>query len=132
MSNLLFAYGFLKREFQGNQMTQTPPFLFHYIGDGYFPGRMYLVEDFPGAIYLPEWTGQVHGEILKLENAEKALSILDEYEHAAPLIQEDPWYSRQLRSVTTATGVVKCWVYEYRHHTDGLQEIKDGKFTYKP
>ncbi len=112
-SPLLFAYGFLKRKFHGSDITQTPPFKSKFFAEGTLSGRLYQVNSYPGLVYDELTEHQVKGEVFLLEDVEKTLLLLDQYEHALPLIKEQPEYERRLRPINVDNGILHCWVYEY-------------------
>jgi len=126
--NYLFAYGFLKTEFHGNLKTKTPAIDGHLFGEGFYTGRIYQVDAYPGVIYDPSLSPHVKGEIFLLNNPDRTLSILDKYEHAKPLITSDPDYERVLRPIHTASGIIECWVYEYLLPIDPGTELLKGEF----
>lgn len=129
MNEYLFAYGFLKRQFHGSAKTQTPAMDVEYVCDGYFPGRIYRVDVFPGVVWEPEnHFKKVKGEVFKINNPEKQLHALDKYENAKPLVQLNPDYERRLRPIETPDGAIECWVYEYLKPVNPATEIEFGEF----
>lgn len=128
ISPYLFAYGFLKRHYHGNEKTQTPDFEHKFISSGTFTGRLYRVDIYPGVIYDTSAGTMVHGEIFELNEPEKALRQLDRYENALPLVNLNPDYERRLRPVKTASGILQCWVYEYLKPINPATKIESGIF----
>ncbi len=103
----------------------------NYIGKGYFNGKLFRVEWYPGALYEPDAPTHVHGEIYQLHSLE-ILKELDEYED----VLEDEaasLYVRKVVPVRDGQGVVKdCWVYLYNQPVSDLPWIEDGYFKTKP
>lgn len=129
MSEYLFAYGFLKRQFHGNEKTQTPAMDVEFISEGYYHGRIYRVDTFPGVIYEPESQfKKVKGEIFKMAKPLAQLHALDRYENALPLVHLNPDYERRIRPIETPNGIVECWVYEYLKPVNPATEIEFGEF----
>lgn len=128
MTPHLFAYGFLKMKYHGNKQTRTPDFEHRYICEGTITGEIYNVETYPGVIFDQSSKSIVYGEVFELIDPEISFGILDEYEHAKPLIQFDPDYERRLRPVQTDQGIIECWVYEYLKPIDPARIIKSGVF----
>ncbi|RED97962.1 gamma-glutamylcyclotransferase (GGCT)/AIG2-like uncharacterized protein YtfP [Marinoscillum furvescens DSM 4134] len=124
----LFAYGFLMSVFHGNEQTQTPPLDARLLGLGTYDGLLYRVASYPGVIYRPEGDKQVYGEVFWLNHPNRTLPILDEYEHASPLITNAPEYARRLRPIRLEGKTIQCWVYEYLGTVQPDSEIKSGKF----
>ncbi len=123
----LFVYGTLKRGFDNpfsGQLSNTS----EYIGEGCFPGKLYLVSWYPGALYVAEAASFVHGEIYRMSHAERLLRLLDEYEEVLP----DPGkslYVRKIVPVLTQDGTtLSSWAYLYNQPAEGLQELPDGRF----
>ena len=128
MSPYLFAYGFLKTKYHGNEKTRTPPFEHRYVSSGTLPGEIYRVDVFPGVIYEVNSKELVHGEIFELLAPEESFRILDRYENALPLVQLDPDYERRLRPIKTDQGILECWVYEYLKPVNPATKINSGSF----
>jgi len=109
-----------------------------YIGKGYFNGKLFRVEWYPGALYEPDAPTRVQGEIYQLNSLE-VLKELDEYED----VWEDEAASLYVRKVVPircgqegAKGsqevVMDCWVYLYNQSISDLPLIEDGYFKTKP
>lgn len=128
MNPYLFAYGFLKSRFHGNQSTQTPNFEAKLLGAGLYRGKIYRVASYPGVVYLPNDHYHVRGEIFELNNPEASLRLLDQYEHAHPFIINNPDYKRVLRPILFNQKTIECWVYEYLLDIDPKTEIESGEF----
>ena len=130
MEEYLFAYGFLKSQFHGDRKTETPVIDGELIGTGFYTGRIYRVDVFPGVIYDDQLPANVKGEVFKLFKPEDTLHILDRYENAKPLVQLNPDYERVLRPIQTEQGTLQCWVYEYLHPVKPSTEIAEGEFCH--
>lgn len=126
----LFTYGTLMQGFE-NPYAQKLRLSSNYIGKGYFSGKLFRVEWYPGAHYEPDADTLVHGEIYRL-NALEILKELDEYED----VLEDEaasLYVRKVVPVRNSQGVaIPCWVYLYNQPVADLPLIKDGYFKIKP
>lgn len=123
----LFVYGTLMQGFQNPFALKLGQFS-SFVGPGTFPGKLYRVSWYPGAVYLPDNSGTVFGEIYRLTDPETLLPMLDEYEE----VHSDPdrsLYLRQIIPVIANNGAIfPCWTYIYNQSAEGLQEITDGKF----
>ena len=128
MSDLLFAYGFLKQKFHGSLATRTPKMDVTFVAEGRYQGHLYKVDHYPGVIFDGTAPFAILGEVLRMNDPETLLPVLDRYEHSLPLITEDPEYERVLRPVETDQGVLQCWVYEYLGSVRKEQKIDSGKF----
>lgn len=99
-----------------------------FIGKGAFPGYLYMVDFFPGAIYEPAAVGWVYGELFHLQQPARVLEVLDEYEHFLP---DDPVESLFLRKEVTirlAEADLPAWAYIYNRSTESLPLIESGDF----
>ncbi|RRA98592.1 gamma-glutamylcyclotransferase family protein [Larkinella rosea] len=94
------------------------------VGPGFFPGRLYDLGTYPGAVFNPEADSFVHGEIYffpepALKN-QKLLRTLDDY--------EGDEYDRILVPVQTANGFIQCWTYVFNQPTESFPRIFSGRF----
>lgn len=103
----------------------------NYIGKGYFNGKLFRVEWYPGALYEPDAPTRVHGEIYQLSSLE-ILKELDEYED----VLEDEAASLYVRKVVPVRNsqevVIDCWAYLYNQPVSDLPLIEEGYFKTKP
>ncbi len=99
-----------------------------FVTEGAFPGQLYRIDWFPGAVYEAGSEQVVHGEIYEIAQPETLLAALDEYEG----MTEDESISLYLRRevpVTTASGrVLSCLTYLYNQSTADLLRIRSGRF----
>lgn len=103
----------------------------NYIGKGYFNGKLFRVEWYPGALYEPGAPTRVHGEIYQLNSLE-ILEELDEYED----VLEDEAASLYVRKVVPVRNSqeadIPCWAYLYNQPVSDLPLIEGGYFKTKP
>lgn len=101
-----------------------------FISEGSFPGKLYEVDGYPGAIFLPDEKSRVFGHILKLQQAEKVLAVLDKYEEVGPDFGSPNEYVRnQIPVLNSAGQSLLCWVYLYNLPVDNLLYIHSGKYS---
>lgn len=126
----LFTYGTLMQGFD-NPYARKLRLSSNYIGEGYFNGKLFRVEWYPGALYEPHAPTLVHGEIYQL-NSLDVLKELDEYED----VLEDEAASLYVRKVVPVRHsqevVIDCWAYLYNQPVSDLPLIEDGYFKTKP
>ncbi|GGM73806.1 hypothetical protein GCM10010967_01790 [Dyadobacter beijingensis] len=124
----LFTYGTLMQAFD-NPFARRLRLSSDYIGKGYFSGKLFRVEWYPGALYEPDAPTRVHGEIYQLKTLE-ILKELDEYED----VLEDEaasLYVRKVIPVRDSREVVRdCWVYLYNRSVEELPLLPDGCFKH--
>ena len=66
------------------------------VGEGSFPGLLYDLGDYPGAIFIPECQSKVYGTIHYLSNPANTLRLLDKYEETGPEFQQPNEYIREI------------------------------------
>lgn len=99
-----------------------------FVSEGTIVGNLYRIDSYPGVVLNPNGS-KVYGEILRLKRPDYQLKVLDEYEHAFPLIGADFDYRRVRTTATTNSADFECWVYEYAKPILGLKQIKSGRFN---
>ena len=126
ITHYLFVYGTLRRGFS-NPYAQVLQQNATWIGKGTFPGVLYQISWYPGAIYTPDSLSKVQGEIYELtQNADQIVQELDKYED---ITAENSEYIRDIIPVYTEDGrVIHCWTYLFNQPVNGLQLIEDGYF----
>ncbi|MCF2446063.1 gamma-glutamylcyclotransferase [Dyadobacter sp. CY345] len=126
-TKFLFTYGTLMRGFP-NPFAQRLHSLSTFEGSGTFPGLLYKISWYPGAIYDEDADSQVYGEIYRLEEKEILLKELDEYED----VLEDEilsLYVRKIIPIRMQDGtLISCWVYLYNQDLSSLLKIESGNF----
>jgi len=123
----LFVYGTLMKGFT-NPFADKLNKLSDFVGKGSFPGLLYQVDWYPGAVYSEKSGFAVFGEIYKLQNPPQLLRELDEYED----VFEDESVSLYVRRVipvkTENQKFLDCWVYLYNQPVADLAVITSGNF----
>lgn len=127
--DFLFIYGTLLPVFSNPASnwlkTNAEP-----ISEGYMPGLLYKVADYPGAVYLHKGVTKVYGLIVKMNNTADVLSNLDKYEEVNPEHPARGEYIRQVVTIAGCDGIKrKCWVYLYNYDVRQLELIKSGDFV---
>jgi len=126
-STYLFTYGTLMQGFN-NPFAEQLHRNSEWEEKGSFPGSLFLISWYPGAVFDPNAASKVHGEIYRLFTPEALIPELDAYED----VFEDEKTSLYLRKTVSITresgGTVDCWVYLYNQPVTGLPLIEDGRF----
>lgn len=124
---LLFVYGTLLRGFN-NDFAKKLHKNSNFVSKATFPGKMFAISWYPGAIYNVSATDYVYGEVYSMLEIAKTLRDLDEYEE----VSEDArtsMYIRQIVPVTLDSGdILNCWTYLYNQPLEGLKIIEGGDF----
>ena len=130
----LFVYGTLK----SGACNTNAQYLHQHaelLGRARWPGRLYLVSNYPGAVPSAASNEFVYGELWKLADPEQLLATLDAYEECAPSSPVPHEYKRSLESVQLITGgkievqVIQAWAYLYNLDVAYLSQIADGNFV---
>lgn len=126
-ADFLFTYGTLMQGFR-NPFAERLHELSTFIGKGSFPGTLYKVEWYPGAIYQPENPGKVYGEVYEISVPEILFPELDDYEDIFE-DEEKSLYLRKIIPVLLNDGtLLNCWVYIYNQPVEELGVILSGDF----
>ena len=125
----LFTYGTLMQGFD-NPFAERLHNHSTYEGKGYFPGLLYLISWYPGAVFDVNSSSKVHGEIYKLSDFEALIEELDAYEDVFE-DEKASLYRRKTICVTNENDeTVECWVYLYNQPVTDLTLIPDGRFKW--
>jgi gamma-glutamylcyclotransferase (GGCT)/AIG2-like uncharacterized protein YtfP len=123
--DLLFVYGSLRHR-NANPMARYLWETGTVAGEGSFPGELYMVSWYPGAVHRPHAVARVHGIILKMKDAMETLKYLDRYEGFGPQFSTPPEFIREFIPIQTENGTAYCWIYLFNQSTDGLEPIEGG------
>ena len=123
----LFVYGTLMHGFN-NPFAEKLHASSVFIGNGSFPGLLYQIDWYPGAIYKKDSKSVVYGEVYQLQNAPDLILELDEYEE----VLEDESVSLYVRRIIPVKveneSFLDCWVYLYSQSVADLRRIETGIF----
>ncbi|MEZ4827137.1 MAG: gamma-glutamylcyclotransferase family protein [Bacteroidia bacterium] len=126
-SDKLFVYGTLLRDTE-NPMSAYLKSKSTFVGEGFMKGKLFKVDFYPGAVYLPESPQKVFGEIYQIENPEEVFEVLDTYENYTPQAPEQSLFTRIIVPVFHENQTIDCWIYVYNHSTNGLKQLESGYF----
>jgi len=129
MNSYLFVYGSLMST-AGHRMGARLHREARRIGAATMQGRLYRVSWYPGAVDSADPAQRVHGEVWALEDPQRALAWLDDYEGVAPGHGEGGDYRRLERPVRLASAAeLTAWVYLYQREVTRLPAISDGRWS---
>jgi gamma-glutamylcyclotransferase (GGCT)/AIG2-like uncharacterized protein YtfP len=115
MNPYLFVYGTLRYD-SDHPMAKFLRRNAEFLGEGRFPGQVFDLGNYPGAVFSENATGEVNGHIFKLKEPVEILSILDRYEGIgddSSLLHE---YVRRVINIHYKESELLCWVYLYNLH----------------
>lgn len=126
VSDKLFVYGTLLDEDNkyGIYLRDSSSFF----AAGKIKGKLYNIGEYPAAVLLPKGEDYIHGIILRMDEPDITLSIIDIYEGFGEEHPHPNEFIRIMTDVETKEGPVQCWIYVYNLPTDGLNPIEKGKY----
>ena len=125
----LFVYGTLKQDIEHPMRDLLARFA-EFVGTAAFQGKLYRVNEYPGAIRSDDLQDVVYGEIYALKEPAAVLSTLDEYEDYEPGSPETSLYRREMTDITGADGrSMRAWIYLYNKSVEGLEAIPSGTYA---
>jgi gamma-glutamylcyclotransferase (GGCT)/AIG2-like uncharacterized protein YtfP len=129
MPDLLFVYGTLR---QGNANVMAAYLAAHaeFVAGGWFQGCMYQISDYPGVIASEQPDDRVFGEVYRLNDAQVALAVLDDYEECGTQYTQPAEYQRVKTHILAMDGRVlePVWIYLYQWPLVGKARIALGDF----
>ena len=126
-ADYLFVYGTLMRGFD-NPFAEKMHRNSFFKGNGSFPGLLYKVDWYPGAIYKTDCLSMVYGEVFMVHNSVALLRDLDEYEDVFE-DEDNSLYVRRSIPIEMENGsIVNCWTYLYNQPVTDLKLIESGNF----
>ena len=99
-----------------------------FVRIGSFPGELYRVSWYPGAVYLPEHEGRVWGEVYQLHDFATLIRELDVYEDVFPDEARSLYIRRQVPVVLEEGSNLICWTYLFNQSLENATLIPDGRF----
>ncbi len=124
----LFVYGTLREQF-GNELHKIIAKNSDFAGMATYQGELYMVAEFPGIVPSETSENEVVGEVYKVNQPEKLLGILDDYEEYDPNNEADSLYVRKKIEINLEGKKVKAWGYIYNKSLEGLDKIESGDFA---
>jgi len=128
MPELFFAYGTLRRDIK----SAMSAFLANhtvYWSQAFMRGRLYDLDQYPGAIESAVTDDKVWGEVYQIFSAGTLFAKLDDYEECSARFAKPHEYVRKTVPVYLDNGkVLMAWCYIYNFNTDGLKRIRSGDY----
>ena len=126
--NYLFVYGTLRRACQ-HALFKVLDNQAEFVAEATFPGLLYMIYDYPGVIESTESSDIVYGEVYYLNDVNRVLSALDEYEECSLAFPTPTEYQRCKRLVKLNNQqIIEAWIYLYNRPIGNLPRIKSGDF----
>ena len=126
--NYIFVYGLLKSNYV-NEPAQFIRKNCELVSSGNFPGSLFDLGTYPGAVYDEESESSVYGEVYQIiQNEEELVIFLDTFEGVGPDFEQPNEYKRELVPIKTEDGIIKASCYLYNWNLDGLKVIANGRY----
>lgn len=101
-----------------------------YAGEGYFNGQLYRIGPYPGAIPSAHPDDKVFGELYRLNNPEKVLAPLDNYEGCGPDAPQPHEFVRQPVTIHLKDGTrLEGWIYLFNRQIADFPRIMSGRYS---
>jgi gamma-glutamylcyclotransferase (GGCT)/AIG2-like uncharacterized protein YtfP len=129
METYLFAYGTLRK---ACARLTTRPLLnrLALVGPATFPGRLYDLGSYPGAVFDGDSDSRVVGDVLQLPADGKTLHELDDYEGYLPNRPAESLFARELIPAKLSDRSERlCWVYLYQRDVAIAPLIASGDYA---
>ncbi len=127
--SFLFVYGTLMKGFKNptaRHLHQTQEF----IGEGFFPGLIFKVRFYPGAVYLPEAETKVYGHLFKItQNRDELFNRLDQYEGVGPQFPKPNEFIREIIPVNFDGKQQPAYSYLFNKPYNQYPLISSGNFS---
>ncbi|MGZ8224554.1 MAG: gamma-glutamylcyclotransferase family protein [Methylobacter sp.] len=124
----IFVYGTLKRDTNSGMHHLLAKYA-EFVDEATYCGKLYKVDDYPGAVPSNDPNAMVHGEVYLLHHADSVLPYLDQYEEYGPEFSQPNEYIRKKQEVFLRSGRgITVWVYIYNRSTEGLELIESADF----
>jgi len=127
-STYLFVYGTLLKD-SNHEMSKFLASHSVFVSKGYFNGKLFLVEWFPGAILSDHNLDRVYGSVFKINNPTEVFNVLDDYEGLGESNSKPHLFKRETITIFLENHTkIKAWVYLYNHSIGKLKRIISGNF----
>jgi gamma-glutamylcyclotransferase (GGCT)/AIG2-like uncharacterized protein YtfP len=128
-TDLLFVYGTLMKGFD-NPTAQYLHSTQEFLGEASFPGLLFKVSFYPGAVFLPVASSMVHGHLFKIvDNQEELFQQLDDYEGIGSHYPKPHDFKREVIPVYFNGQEVEALSYLFNTSYDHYPVISTGKFS---
>ncbi|MBD2752190.1 gamma-glutamylcyclotransferase family protein [Spirosoma validum] len=129
-SDYLIVYGTLRPAFT-NSFARYLRQHSQYVGEGSFPGQLFDLGNYPGAIYQQDSLQLVWGTMYDIrQHKHTLLPYLDDYEGINEPIGQSHEYIRTIIPVSWSEGSFNCWIYLYNMPVAGKKIIGSGDYEH--
>lgn len=127
-NSYIFVYGLLKSTYKNEAATFVRTHA-ELVGRGNFPGYLYDIGTYPGAVFDETSPHLVHGEIYRITGDVAVLNqFLDEFEGVGPKFEQPNEYVKEVITIHSETDDYEASCYLYNRNSSGLKLIKSGVY----
>lgn len=127
-AEFIFVYGTLRKQRLVN-MHHLMANHCKFFSNGVMQGKLYEVCGYPGAIESSNSGDHVMGELYRLLDHKRVLTMLDDYEECSARHPMPHEYRRKQLSIQFSDGdAVMAWVYLYCYDVSELKQIESGNY----
>ena len=127
--DFLIVYGTLRPPFD-NTFSQYLRQRGRCVGEGTFPGQVFDMGSYPGAVYQEHSESRVCGTVFDISNQKQTiLTYLDYYEGVGDQFDQPTEYIRSVVPVHFNNQVADCWIYIYNLPTEDKPLIESGDYS---
>ena len=125
----LFVYGTLRKSFDSPIQEKIAPDV-EWIGDAVIGGKLFDIGTYPGAVPLDEGENEhIKGELIRINDVERVMGILDEYEGFDLRNVNSSEYIRKQESVVLENRkLFLAWIYWYNWSVEGKSRITNNDY----
>ena len=117
----IFVYGTLRKQ-MGHPLSHLLVRHGVFVGTGIFQGKLYDLGRYPGAVPSKNKTDLITGEVYRLQQPDKVLELLDEY--------EGPRFKRSQATIFYGEDrPISAWIYLYARSVAGRRIISSGDYV---
>jgi gamma-glutamylcyclotransferase (GGCT)/AIG2-like uncharacterized protein YtfP len=99
-----------------------------FLQPGKFKGKLYDMGEYPGAVIQEDSSQYVHGSVYQMDDPEKILAFIDDYEGFGNDQEQPNLFIRILKEIETPSEPIECWVYLYNLPVEQFTQIKSGRY----
>ena len=121
----LFVYGTLRKGFELPVQKRISSDI-EWLGTSEIRGKLYDIGDYPAA--LPAAKNEksvIKGEVIKINDPEKVMRVIDRYEGYNPKkLARSEYYREKEKMVLEDGKKIEAWVYWYNFPVEGKKRIR--------
>ncbi len=128
-SDYIVVYGTLMRG-NDNKYSKLLSENADFISEVSFPGKLYDLGEYPGAIYDPDSSDYISADLFRItKNKQNILNLMDEYEGIIEYDMAENEYERKIIRVSDGRKTIFAWAYLLNLNPDQYEIIESGNYA---